>query len=587
MQNLQINMAGSCLMKSLANFFSLFLILVVEINPQQLPLSDSSLLQFKSGNLPGKSFHTNSNYNFTSITPNQITQWISDIGLNHNPKGAGSGGFIWPAGTQKSAIYEDGIIWAGTVNGGLRCGGSTYRSGLQPGNIVANGIAANPLDSNFNVWKIRTDWKSLPPGTERDMYSFNESHWPGHLGAPFEDVNHDGKFSKGIDAPKYIGTELCWFVANDLDSSKTKYLYGTQPVGVEMQVTEFGFNTTTLSDVIFKKVKLINKSSNVVNDMYISIWSDPDLGDAGDDFVGCDTVLNLGYVYNGDDMDGVFSEGPYGLHPPAAGYQMVQTPIVSGTFSDSAFSEGIFRKGKKNVAMNSFFPCIGANNIWADYYLGDMRGAQQIYYNMQGMSVSGAAVINPVTNQPAKFALSGDPVGGTGWYEGAGWPNGFAPGDRRFLMSFGPFNFAPTDTQEIIYATMIAQGSSNIESITALKNLCKVVKSETQNIFSEMVEKPFIPTDFKLDQNYPNPFNPSTTISYSLPFESVVKIIVYNALGQTVREVINDQQQTAGKKFIPFTGSGLSSGIYFYSITAKSIDGTREFHDVKKMVVLK
>ena len=67
--------------------------------------------------------------------------------------------------------------------------------------------------------------------------------------------------------------------------------------------------------------------------------------------------------------------------------------------------------------------------------------------------------------------LPGNPVTATGWYEGAGWPNGFAPGDRRFIISFGPFNFAPGDTQEIVYATLIAKGNSNIESITALKNL--------------------------------------------------------------------------------------------------------------------
>ncbi len=54
----------------------------------------------------------------------------------------------------------------------------------------------------------------------------------------------------------------------------------------------------------------------------------------------------------------------------------------------------------------------------------------------------------PVKNEV--FWLSGDPVNGTGWYEGEGWPDGPIPNERRFLMSFGPFDFAPADTQEIV-----------------------------------------------------------------------------------------------------------------------------------------
>ena len=94
------------------------------------------------------------------------------------------------------------------------------------------------------------------------------------------------------------------------------------------------------------------------------------------------------------------------------------------------------------------------------------------------------------------------------------------------------------------------------------------------------------PIDFAVSQNYPNPFNPSTTINYSLPFESNVKIIVYNLVGEVVKELVNSSQQT-GYHSVTFNGVDFSSGIYFYSISASSIDGQQNFNTVRKMTLLK
>ena len=95
-----------------------------------------------------------------------------------------------------------------------------------------------------------------------------------------------------------------------------------------------------------------------------------------------------------------------------------------------------------------------------------------------------------------------------------------------------------------------------------------------------------IPANFNLTQNYPNPFNPSTTINYSLPYESNVKIIVYNLIGEVVKELANSTQQ-AGEYTIRFNANGFSSGIYFYSINASSIDGKHNYQSVRKMTLLK
>jgi len=88
------------------------------------------------------------------------------------------------------------------------------------------------------------------------------------------------------------------------------------------------------------------------------------------------------------------------------------------------------------------------------------------------------------------------------------------------------------------------------------------------------------PNKFDLAQNYPNPFNPSTEINYSIPKAGIVKLIVYNSLGQKLTELINKYQQ-AGEHKINFNGKDLASGIYFYHLQSGS------FIQTKKMILLK
>src|SRR3989339_2487 len=100
---------------------------------------------------------------------------------------------------------------------------------------------------------------------------------------------------------------------------------------------------------------------------------------------------------------------------------------------------------------------------------------------------------------------------------------------------------------------------------------------------NEVVE--LLPSTFTLDQNYPNPFNPSTVISYTLPKQSRVQIKIYDAIGNEIRSLI-DEEKTAGKYNILWDsrnnfGTRVSSGVYFYKINA---DG---FAQTKKMVLMK
>jgi len=86
--------------------------------------------------------------------------------------------------------------------------------------------------------------------------------------------------------------------------------------------------------------------------------------------------------------------------------------------------------------------------------------------------------------------------------------------------------------------------------------------------------------DYKLSQNYPNPFNPSTNISYQLKEDGFVNLTIYNSIGESISELVN-QRQEQGNYSIEFNASNLPSGIYFYSIQ------TENFTDTKKMILLR
>jgi len=100
--------------------------------------------------------------------------------------------------------------------------------------------------------------------------------------------------------------------------------------------------------------------------------------------------------------------------------------------------------------------------------------------------------------------------------------------------------------------------------------------------------KNFIPTDYTLQQNYPNPFNPSTNISFSIPNEAFVTLIIYDVLGREVVQLVNRQLKTGNYNFSFDAASGsnrITSGVYFYRLTATS--SAVNFVETKKMILLK
>lgn len=105
-----------------------------------------------------------------------------------------------------------------------------------------------------------------------------------------------------------------------------------------------------------------------------------------------------------------------------------------------------------------------------------------------------------------------------------------------------------------------------------------------------LAQQPAVPYRFELSQNYPNPFNPTTTIDFMLPSTSLVTLTVYNILGQEVRVLADRQMMDAGWQEVEFDGNSLSSGVYFYRLSAEYQDqnGTLlKESRVRKMLLMK
>ncbi len=114
----------------------------------------------------------------------------------------------------------------------------------------------------------------------------------------------------------------------------------------------------------------------------------------------------------------------------------------------------------------------------------------------------------------------------------------------------------------------------------------KQIDTDGKFEYSDIVEVELIPNEFVLFQNYPNPFNPTTTIKYSLPFESKVKIVLYNSLGERKTELVNELNSVGYQQTV-WNAGHLASGVYIYTIEAVPTNGVKPFTSVKKMMLVK
>lgn len=186
---------------------------------------------------------------------------------------------------------------------------------------------------------------------------------------------------------------------------------------------------------------------------------------------------------------------------------------------------------------------------WSGPYYRDIRSADEY-------SESWTLAVNPTGNESAE-------------------------GVRTALLSWDPTDIG--DAHYRLIEGSDSEGQVVIEDMSAVSSI-SVVGGDRDQYFTIVrtasKDVTGLPVDFALDQNYPNPFNPSTEISFNLPVTSVVRLEVFNMIGQKVATLANGQYE-AGKHTITWNASASASGLYFYRIKAG------EYSESRKMLLLK
>ncbi|MCX7763778.1 MAG: hypothetical protein N2253_02660 [Bacteroidia bacterium] len=382
-----------------------------------------------------------------------------------------------PPGTPAVHSMFASAVWVGGIDaaGRLRLAAQTYRqSGVDffAGPLSLQGTTdANTCqqwDKHFVITReeidnFRAAYQADPNNINLGNYP-NVVNWPAinptpgfeRTLAPFVDVNGDGDYTPSAgDYPDILGDMAIWWVYNDRGNVHTET--GAPAIGLEVQAMAFAFATTDqINDMTFYKYRIINRGTLALEQTYMAVWVDADLGFYADDYVGCDTSRGLGYCYNGDPNDNPSGPG-YGANPPAIGTDFFQGPrdengnrlkMTNFMYYENDFSV----RGNPENAIH-FYNYM--RSIWKD-------GSPLIANNGNGYGGSGAPTNYIYTGYPggtAARALCPYSPPAPGWDEAS---VGNSPFDRRYLQSAGPFKLLPGAVNDIIVGVPWARDINGI-----------------------------------------------------------------------------------------------------------------------------
>jgi hypothetical protein len=360
----------------------------------------------------------------TQIDVNRIGMFVTNVGSFGFDLQNQLGGLFFPRGTDKTALFAGGLWLGAKVGGDIRVALAEYAQEYVPGPMVGGTFQEDSPD--FRVFKVR---RAAQPFKVNDPDTVGYGAWMSiavPMGAPTD--------STGL-LPGVIGDQTLWAVYNDADPDAHGQVVTSDPLGVEVQQTTFAFDRQgALGNTLFMKFRIINKGADILDSMFVSLWSDPDLGGFTDDLVGIDVPRSLGYVYNASNNDDI-----YGTRPPALGMDYLQGPLADDNVT--------------RLPVTAFVKYINGT---------DPSSRTQVYNYQLGLEANGAPLVNPSTGLVTTFQHSGDPVTGTGWLD-------TNPADRRMFLSSGPFTMAQNDTQEVVCAIVVGEGRDRLSAITGMR----------------------------------------------------------------------------------------------------------------------
>lgn len=496
-----------------------------------------------------------------AFTSTGRTAW--DINFSHDSGPV----FNIPKNSLKSTIFT-ATLWMGGIdqNDSLHFAGERFN---QDGNDFWPGPHSNSIEAYdtekrkwAKVWKIskaqidyhRENWYKSDYVPEPVILS-----WPAHgnaalgqmgLIAPYMDMQANGVYEPlDGDYPVIRGDQALYFVYNDDKAEHTESQGGK--IGVEIHGMAYAFNrpdSDALNHCVFINYQVINRSDNQYKDFYMAKYADYYIGFGFDNYVGCDTILNSIFGFNGDAVDGHGEPETYGENPPAQAVTFLNKPLTSHLF---------------------FINCSAGPNcdpsLYYDYYnymRAKWRDSTPIRYGGNG-HVSGQGTTEVETN----FMFSGDPVANTGWTDpSAGNP----PGDRRGVGSVYIGDFAPNERicLDVAYVYGRAVEGGNLQSVATMKDNIREVQAFYDSQFDgDCID--LIPTDvseYITPKDHLHVFpNPSTgQLTVQLDGKQEFEVQVYNNIGQ----LLITKTTFADKLYINL--SNYQDGLYILKVITKN-----------------
>ncbi|HEY6193832.1 MAG TPA: T9SS type A sorting domain-containing protein [Candidatus Eisenbacteria bacterium] len=433
-------------------------------------------------------------------------------------------GLRFPKDSPNGVVFASGLWLGALVQSGARVTVAEYSQEYRPGSALS-GVPESPGLVQLQTWELqRTYTSTIDRDAARDDYDNNAVS----RGAPAVAILPDGSLD-------ISGDRMSWSVYNDFTpSAHVDEAGSTAPLGVEVQQTTWAYDRPgPFGNSVFMRFKIINRGSQVLDDMHVAFWADPDLGNFSDDLVGCDSTRSLGYCYNGANTDAL-----YGSTPPAVGYDMLQGPYSAA-------------RGAR-LPMTAF---MGYRNG------DDPLSATGSFRNMHGLDRLGNVVLDP-QSQPTRFMFAGDPVAGTGWVDGLAT-------DKRMLLSAGPITMSPNDVQEVVLAIIVARGSDRLDSVHLLADYDQTIQTAFDtNTLGLLDVGDRTGARLALAPVYPNPARGELSVALSLP-----------ASGPATLELLDLAGRRVAVRAIPAAGPGprtesfarearsLPAGMYFVRLS--------------------
>ena len=458
--------------------------------------------------------------------------------------------FEVPKGSGKTSLFA-GALWLGAKDDEDKLYVAAMKYG-QSGNDYWTGPSLSNNQANTcayydQFWKVTK--KEIDDHIAGTLYIIPQSirDWPAHgrasfgepfLLAPYKNVSGANSYTPEYgDYPLIRGDEAIFWINNDVGGGFHGESGGA-PLGVEIISMAYAYQSEeyALNHTMFLSYEIRNTSDRNYKDLYVGFFADFDIGYAKDDYIGCDSLLNLCYGYNGKPID-KGQTWAYGEYPPAQGAMFL------------------------NKKMNSF---MYYNNGWSP--TGDPSEPAEFYNYLQGLWKNGTPLTyggtgyNPDSTNYTKFAFSGDPETKAGWSEMK--PNGQddpsnVPDDRRGVMSAGPFNLKAGEKITIDIALPFAQDLEGdyLTSVTMLKQNAQKIQEFYDNFILDIKQ---IEPKKGLLTVYPNPSNGQFIVSSN---QNIKTIDFYDVMGR-VQKGEGRMEKGEGKIYIDF--SNLPKGFYMY-----------------------